>query len=92
MKQAADAARPKICFIGMRVTSYLEAAHHSAAVLCKLCINMRALYALKCRLASVKQAAYAAGRKICFIGLILYLEAAHHSAAELYTSIHLRVM
>ena len=37
------------------------------------------LYALKRRLASVKQAADAAGRKICFIGMSLttYLEAAH---------------
>ena len=46
----------------------------------------------QCRLVSMKQAADAAGRKICFIGLISYLEAAHHSAAELYTSIDLRVM
>ena len=40
MKQVADAAGRKICFIGMGLTLYLEAAHHSAAVLCNLCIDM----------------------------------------------------
>ena len=40
----------------------------------------------------MKQAADAAGRKICSIGLTMYLEAAHQSAAEMYTSIDLRVM